>query len=383
MFPTFSSLINYIFGTDFSWPIPTFGFFVTLAFVLSCRVFKSEFVRKEKRGEFKAFEEHVQWDAKAISLLFLGYGFLGFLVGYKGIGALLNLEAFSHNPLRFIFSTQGNWTVGLLLALISCVLIGLLYRKWIFLRNTKETRWVRPVELLPMMLLWAGITGFIGSKVFNVFEDGQLHHAHSIFEILDFSGLTFWGGFIFGAISYLYIGMRKGMGWRHLADVGSLGMLVAYGVGRIGCHLSGDGDWGVVNTVEKPFSLLPDWMWSFRFPHNVIGQGEHISGCEGKYCYILPDGVFPTSFYEAFVILLVFAVLWKIKERIKTPGRLFVIYLFITGTERFLIEFIRINYKFNVFGLYLSEAQLVGFFMVLLAFLLGGYLKNNCYLSHR
>jgi len=130
MFPTFSSLINYIFGTDFSWPIPTFGFFVTLAFVLSYRVFKSEFVRKEKRGEFKAFEEHVQWDAKAISLLFLGYGFLGFLVGYKGIGALLNLEAFSHNPLRFIFSTQGNWTAGLLLALISCVLIGLLYRKW-------------------------------------------------------------------------------------------------------------------------------------------------------------------------------------------------------------------------------------------------------------
>ncbi|HLT88015.1 MAG TPA: prolipoprotein diacylglyceryl transferase family protein [Sphingobacterium sp.] len=383
MFPTFSSLINYIFGTDFSWPIPTFGFFVTLAFILSYLVFKSEFGRKEKQGEFKAFEEHVQWGAKAISFLFLGYGLLGFLVGYKGVGALLNLEAFSHNPLRFIFSAQGNWIAGWLLALVSCMLTGMLYRKLIFGKRTTETRWVRPKELLPVMLLWAGVTGFVGSKVFNIFEDGHLHHSHSIFEILHVSGLTFWGGLFFGAASYLYIGMRRGMDWRHLADVGSLGMLVAYGVGRMGCHLSGDGDWGIVNTVEKPFSWLPDWMWSFRFPHNVIEQGERISGCEGKYCYILPEGVFPTSFYESFVILLVFAVLWVIRARIKTPGVLFVIYLFITGTERILIEFIRVNYKFNVFGLYLSEAQLVGFFMVLLAFLLGGYLKNNRYLSNR
>ncbi|PRD49334.1 prolipoprotein diacylglyceryl transferase [Sphingobacterium haloxyli] len=378
MFPTFSSLINYIFGTDFSWPIPTFGFFVTLAFILSYLVFKSEFGRKEKRGELKAFEEHMQWSAKAISFLFLGYGLLGFLVGYKGIGALLDLEAFSHNPLRFIFSVQGNWTAGLAFVLVACVLTGFLYRKLIFGKNTTETRHVRPKELLPAMLLWVGVTGFIGSKVFNVFEDGHLHHSHSIFEILHVSGLTFWGGLFFGAASYLYIGMRRGMDWRHLTDVGSLGMLVAYGVGRMGCHLSGDGDWGVVNAAEKPFSWVPDWMWSFRFPHNVIGQGEYISGCDGKYCYVLPEGVFPTSFYESFIILLVFAILWKIKERIKTPGRLFVIYLFITGTERFLIEFIRVNYKFNVFGLYLSEAQLVGFFMVLLAFLLGGYLKNNC-----
>src|SRR5690606_9834177 len=177
MFPTFSSLINYIFGTDFSWPIPTFGFFVTLAFILSYLVFKSEFGRKEKRGEFKAFEEHMQWGAKAISFLFLGYGLLGCLVGYKGIGTLLNLESFSHNPLRFIFSTHGNWTAGLLLALVACVLTGILYRKSIFGKNTTETRHVRPKELLPAMLLWVGVTGFIGSKVFNVFEDGHLHHS--------------------------------------------------------------------------------------------------------------------------------------------------------------------------------------------------------------
>src|SRR5690606_17033054 len=113
MFPTFSSLINYIFGTDFSWPIPTFGFFVTLAFVLSYRVFKSDFLRKKKRGEFIAIEEHVQWDAKVVSLLFVVYCILGFLVGYRGIDALLIQEAFFHNPLRFICSTHGKWTAVL------------------------------------------------------------------------------------------------------------------------------------------------------------------------------------------------------------------------------------------------------------------------------
>src|SRR5690606_13982566 len=103
--------------------------------------------------------------------------------------------------------------------------------------------------------------------------------------------------------SYLYIGIRHGIPWKQLADIGSLGMLVAYGVGRLGCHLSGDGDWGIVNNRDKPFRWLPDWAWSFDFPHNVIHQGVPIPGCTGPYCYVLPEGVFPTSLYESTCIL--------------------------------------------------------------------------------
>src|SRR5690606_18463640 len=117
--------------------------------------------------------------------------------------------------------------------------------------------------------------GFVGAKLLNLVEDYRLLQTHSIGDIWHVSGLTFWGGLLFGAASYLYIGMRKRISWRHLLDIGSLGMLVAYGVGRMGCHLSGDGDWGIVNRLEKPFQAWPDWAWSFHFPYNVIRQGVY------------------------------------------------------------------------------------------------------------
>jgi len=364
MFPTFSSLVNHLFGTDFSWPVPTFGFFVTLAFILSYLVFQSEFGRKERLGEMKPFRERLKWGASAKTVLLAGYGLLGFLVGAKGIGALLDSERFSSDPLRFLFSGAGSPKAGWLLAVVFCAIAFAVHRRSVFSKNRTETRWARPRELLPLMLLCAGTTGFVGSKAFSVFEDGRLWQAHTVSEILHVGGLTFWGGLVFGGAGYFFIGMRRGLYWKHLADVGSLGMLVAYGVGRIGCHLAGDGDWGIVNRSEKPFGWLPDWTWSFRFPHNAIGRGEHIPGCEGRYCHVLPEGVFPTSFYESAVILSVFAVLWMLRNRIKPPGRMFAIYLLVVGTERFLIEFIRVNYKFGLFGILLSEAQLVGLLMV-------------------
>ncbi|NQD71706.1 diacylglyceryl transferase [Sphingobacterium shayense] len=379
MFPTFSSLVNYLFGTDLSWPVPTFGIFVTLAFILSYLTFWSEFARKERLLQFSTFKCKVRWGTRMKLMLFLGYGCIGFLIGYKGVGALIEQETFSYNPVRFIFSTQGDWTAGLLICLSFCIMTTFIYRSLLFSQTFTQMRSARPREILPTMLLWAGVSGFVGAKVFNIFENGHLYHSHSYFEILDFGGLTFWGGLIFGALSYLIIGRKNGMRWQHLADVGSLGMLVAYGVGRIGCHLSGDGDWGVVNNADKPFTWLPDWMWSFRFPHNVLEQGEYIPECVGKYCYILPQGVFPTSFYESVIILFAFAVLWMVKDKIKMPGLLFAIYLFIAGMERFLIEFIRVNYKFDVFGFSLSEAQLVGVFMIILSFIVTGclLLKHN------
>jgi phosphatidylglycerol:prolipoprotein diacylglycerol transferase len=65
-------------------------------------------------------------------------------------------------------------------------------------------------------------------------------------------------------------------------------MMLAYGVGRIGCQMAGDGDWGIPNTAPKPgwLSWAPDWMWSFKYPHNVSmeDQGNKIADCVGKYC---------------------------------------------------------------------------------------------------
>jgi len=379
MFPLISSLFNYLFGTDFSWPIPTFGFFVTLSFVLSCLIFRSEFDRKEREGAIKAIEEKVNVGVRVKLFIVIGYGLIGFLIGFKGWGVFIEYDSFRHNPIRWLFSAHGSWIAGVISLLFFLLFLFLAQRKSLLSPLRVETRTIRPRDLLPILLLWAGVTGFLGAKIFNVFEDGQLFGMQGFMELLDSGGLTFWGGLLFGAASYFYIGIRKGMDWRHLADIGSLGMLVAYGVGRIGCHLSGDGDWGIVNNHEKPVEWLPQWAWSFRFPHNVLNQGEYIPGCSGKYCSILPQGVFPTSLYEATAILLVFCVLWCVRKHMKVPGMMFAIYLFVVSIERFLIEFIRVNYKFEVWGVALSEAQLVSLVLLLLALFVAGYLsvKNS------
>jgi len=137
--------------------------------------------------------------------------------------------------------------------------------------------------------------------------------------------------------------------------------MLAYGIGRIGCHLAGDGDWGIVNEAPRPAWLqwAPGWAWSCRYPHNSIHQGVYIPGCPDNYCTVLPAPVFPTSFYEAVVCLLLFMVLWALRRKIKKAGVLFGVYAFMNGAERFAIEFIRVNPHYSIGAWKLSQAQLL------------------------
>lgn len=113
--------------------------------------------------------------------------------------------------------------------------------------------------------------------------------------------------------------------------------MLSYGIGRVGCMMSGDGDWGIVNNNPKPswMNFLPDWMWAFKFPHNVNNDGIPIPGCVGRWCHELPEAVYPTSFYETIMAIILFGVLWAIRKQITTPGLLFSIYLILNGAERF------------------------------------------------
>jgi prolipoprotein diacylglyceryltransferase len=111
--------------------------------------------------------------------------------------------------------------------------------------------------------------------------------------------------------------------------------------------------------VKAP-GFLPNWLFAYSYPHNVIGEGVRIPGCEGgQFCSQLPIPVFPTPLYETLTCLVLFFVLWTLRKRLKTPGNLFAIYLILNGIERFLIEHIRVNSKYDIWGLHPTQAELI------------------------
>ena len=162
-----------------------------------------------------------------------------------------------------------------------------------------------------------------------------------------------------------------------LADVFAPALILAYGIGRLGCHFSGDGDWGIIsNMSNKPF-LFPDWFWGYNFPHNVIETGVKIEDCIGKYCHELPYLVYPTSLYEASFGIIAFLFLWYLRKHISIPGILFCIYLILNGLERFLIEFIRVTEKYNIVGLELTQAQVIAILLIIIGSIGIFYLKKK------
>ena len=146
--------------------------------------------------------------------------------------------------------------------------------------------------------------------------------------------------------------------------------MLAYGIGRIGCQMSGDGDWGIVNLAPKPdwMGFLPDWMWSYTFPHNVINAGIPIDGCVGNVCYQLANPVWPTAFYEVVMSLILFGILWFLRKKINIPGMLFFIYFIFNGIERFFIEKVRVNTEYNILG-GITQAEIISFLLIITGFL--------------
>jgi prolipoprotein diacylglyceryltransferase len=186
-------------------------------------------------------------------------------------------------------------------------------------------------------------------------------------SLISFSGLTMYGGLIVAAFSVIYYARKNGITTTHLIDACAPSLMLAYGTGRIGCHIAGDGDWGINNLSAKPsWFFLPDWAWAYTYPHNVNNVGIPIPGCEGKYCSMLETPVFPTPIYEAAICILLFLVLWSIRKKITTPGVMFSLYLILNGTERFFIEKIKINNKYDIFGWHITQSELIAMLLFVL-----------------
>lgn len=377
MFPTVSHFLSYLFGVNIPLPFNTFGVFVALAFLAAYWAFTKELKRKEALGLIMPTKQVTYVGEPATTLELISNGVFGFLIGYKLVYALLNYQLFVTDSQTVLLSTQGN--------VIGGIAFAALLTYWTYKEKDKNKLpspkkvevTVHPYELMSNIVVWAAIWGFLGAKIFDNLEHWDTFIQNPIQGLLSFSGLTFYGGLICGGASVLYIANKNGIKPLHMLDVGAPGMMLAYGVGRIGCHMSGDGDWGIANPNPKPFSWLPDWLWAYTYPNNVAGEGDPIPGCVGKFCNELPHPVYPTPIYEVIAALLIFWFLWKIRDKIKTPGMMFGIYLMFNGLERFLVELIRVNAKYHVAGIPFTQAELISAILFIAGASLVAYSYRN------
>lgn len=380
MYPTLYDAFLDLFGISipFLKLVQSFGFFVAMAFLAAMYTLTSEIVRREKEGRLLGRMEK-EWTGKPLPISeYLLSALIGLIIGHKLVGIILNFDLATADTQAYILSLQGSLVGGILFAAIGVYLTYKEDPK--FLGQTPELvdRMVMPHEWVGNITMIAVVAGILGAKIFHNLENPQEFAEDPIDALTSFSGLTFYGGLICAAAGIIYYARKKGIKVLHLCDSTAPGLILAYGIGRIGCQVAGDGDWGIPNDMPKPdwMSFLPDWTWAYNYPNNVhhinlkadfIGMGlESISG-----------NAFPTPLYETSMALLIFAGLWITRKHFTTPGTLFSVYLIFNGIERFLIEQIRVNVKFEFLGMMVTQAQLISTTLILLGLFGLVWLKRN------
>ncbi|MFY8191267.1 MAG: prolipoprotein diacylglyceryl transferase, partial [Bacteroidia bacterium] len=360
MYATISDLLRDLFGLNIPLPIQTFGFMMALSFVGAYLASSSELKRMEANGLLKPFLVKQKVNEPVLMLDYVTAVIIGAFIGFKFLEMVLDYESLVANPQKFILSGKGSW-FG---ALLGGAYAYYQKKKEADSLKGKEFKIVEvlthPHELMGNIVGIAAIGGILGAKLFHNLENIDELMADPIGSLVSFSGLTFYGGLIVAAIGIIYYVGKHGIGAWYICDATAAGLMLAYGMGRLGCHLSGDGDWGIDNLMPKPewLSAFPDWVWAYTYPNNVLNEGIPIAGCVGNHCNQLANPVFPTPLYEAVVCIGLFGLLWSVRKRFTIPGTFFMFYLLLNGIERFLIEKIRVNTTYTIFENKITQAEL-------------------------
>ena len=358
--------------------INSFGFFVAISFILAAVTLSAELRRKSKQGLLQPTEVQVMVGKPASFLDLLLNFLLGFVLGYKILALFIMDKSVTDDPQAFIFSDRGSWPAGIVLGLLFAGL-----KWWEKKKQVLEKPELRKIRIWPQdrvgeLTILALVFGLVGAKLFDAFEnwDSFIKDPSSIFSA---EGLTFYGGLIFAALAIWWYARKHKIGFWHLNDAAAPALMLAYSTGRIGCQVSGDGDWGIVNNRPNPFSWLPDWMWGYTYPNNVarMDQDNPIPGCTDKFCFQLAEPHFPTPFYETVICFILFLILWSFRKRLKIPGTLFALYLILNGVERFFIEKIRVNTKMDVLGFQFTQAELISSLLLISGIALWVYLRKR------
>ena len=423
MYPNLYFFLKDAFGIEpfgFTRYINSFGLMVAFAFIVAALLLSAELKRKESAGLLVASEdkEIVGKPATVAELLF--HFLFGFIVGYKIIGVFFNSSEV--NPQDYIFSSQGSWLGGLALGLLFTYTKYNEKKKQQLDKPTEKVFKIWPHERVGDITVMAAIAGFLGAKVFDNLENWDRFIQNPIANLLAPSGLTWYGGLIVAATTILIFARKKKIGLLHLVDSAAPALMIAYAIGRMGCHIAGDGDWGIFNdayavnsenklvladslsfqdqlskdpqftnylvrefgsieqiphTTFKGSEALPNWFWAYNYPHNVNEVGSAMTGCQGPYCSQLTPPVFPTTLYEIIACLILFVVLWSLRKKINIPGQLFALYLIMNGIERFLVEKIRVNSTYSIFGFHPTQAEIISTLLVIGGIVLWFKVRNN------
>ena len=182
--------------------------------------------------------------------------------------------------------------------------------------------------------------GFLGAKLYYLFEvSGRGITLHD----LGGSGFTWYGGLVGGAVAVLFIARRRGMPAGLVAGITPIPLMVAYGIGRLGCLLAGDGTYGTAT----------DLPWGMSFPEGTVPTTERVH---------------PAPLYEAIAAFAIAALLWRLRDRF-SPVSLFGFFLVLFGLERLLVEFVRLHDEL-VAGLTAAQVWSLGLVALGLAVLL-------------
>jgi phosphatidylglycerol---prolipoprotein diacylglyceryl transferase len=213
-------------------------------------------------------------------------------------------------------------------------------------------------EYSSSIVIASAVMGLIGSRLYAILDDLPTYLADPKTMIFSGSGFVFYGGMIGGILGAYLVSRWYRIGFGMTMDMCAPALAIGQAIGRMGCQLAGDGDWGLPSTVP----------WAMAYPRAIVGwNSETVLKLDEHYRlvsgYFPGVRVHPAPVYETILYLGVFYILWSMRKTSFPPGRLIYWYLVLAGGARFLVEFWRINPR--VFYMF-SEAQIIALAMMVL-----------------
>jgi phosphatidylglycerol:prolipoprotein diacylglycerol transferase len=203
------------------------------------------------------------------------------------------------------------------------------------------------------MAIVSVFAGIIGARVFDILDNADRFVADPLSMILTRTGFSIYGGLCFGILAGMIFVKRRSIPVIQMLDATAPPIMLGYGIGRLGCQISGDGDWGIAANMALKPGWLPKWLWAQTYDGNIAGV------------VIAPPGIYPTPIYEMWMALMIAWALWTLRFHRHRPGYLFSLFLVLAGFERILIEKIRVNVRYDVLGVHVTQAEAISFLLII------------------